>query len=109
MGKHFKRKQQQWPVPGTRKPLRRPIQPKDIPPVLVSPQQQQQANLTDEEMLEQLIKYRDSLVSGPGAVALPYSIDEEIRVLRERIEVQHRLKPKRRGRNQKSTERPKRR
>jgi hypothetical protein len=83
MATQFQRKPQR-PIPGTRKPLTWPIQPKDVAPVLVS--HQRQANLTDEEMLEQLVKLRDSLQSGPGVVALISSFDEEIRILRERIQ-----------------------
>ncbi len=93
MGKHFKRKPRR-PVPGTRKPLTRPIQPKDIG-ARVPQQTQEQPTLTDEEMLQQLVNMRDSLKSGPGAVAVTGWFDEQIRSLRAKIELQQGLKPKR--------------
>jgi hypothetical protein len=73
------------PVPGTRKPLTRPIQPKDLG-AIIAQQKQPQPNLTNEQMLEQLLALRDKLRTDFGRAAAFESIDTEIRRLEEEIE-----------------------
>ena len=62
---------------------------------MVPQQTKPQVILTDEELLQQLVNVRDSLKSGPGAVAIPDWFDEQISSLRAKIELQQGLKPKR--------------
>jgi hypothetical protein len=47
-----------------------------------------QPSPTPEELLEGLIKLRDSMASGPGAVVPPDAFDEMIRTLEAIIEKQ---------------------
>jgi len=76
--------------------LTRPIQPKDIG-ARVPQQTQEQPDQTDEKLLQQYVNMRDGLKSGPGAVVVAGWLDwldEQIRILRAKIELQQGPKPK---------------
>jgi hypothetical protein len=87
MGKHFKQKPQR-PVPGTRKPLTRAIQPKDIGTLVAK---QKQPDPTAQQRLQHLVSLRRDFQSGPVADYL----DAQIRKLEAEVELEQGLMPKR--------------